>query len=296
MVHRNHYLPLWQLCRTIWNKSSTSVRCNIISNVVFWILSLLGLCADHLVGSATVNTKSFSSQSKTKIVQILLRCKLQPHKSITGRDRKDLVFLTSFNMLFVSFFICCPIYEWVWNQIQGTHRLSESQDPWNWPNELLFKLPVHMVMTDMAFYVIHCLLHHSPLLYRYIHKMHHRFTAPTVMACVYAHPIEFVVGNVLPIYLGPIFTNAHPKTCYIWWALAMLGTCKGHSGYQIFGHADYHEEHHLVNKYNYGGIGLMDYLCGTKIILCTKKQLETTKFCSGRDNKNPNTNMKNQPF
>ena len=71
-------------------------------------------------------------------------------------------------------------------------------------------------------------------------------------------------GNILPIYLGPmVFTNAHPITCYIWWSLAMLGTCKGHCGYRIFGHADYHEEHHVLYKYNYGGMGLLDYLFGT---------------------------------
>ena len=43
----------------------------------------------------------------------------------------------------------------------------------------------------------------------------------------------------------------------------MLGTCKGHCGYRIFGHADYHEEHHVLYKYNYGGMGLLDYLFGT---------------------------------
>lgn len=83
------------------------------------------------------------------------------------------------------------------------------------------------------------------------------------MACVYTHPLEFSFANALPIYLGPILTNAHPQTCYIWWSLAMAGTCKGHSGYRILGHADYHEEHHYYNKHNYGATYLSDFLFGT---------------------------------
>lgn len=78
-----------------------------------------------------------------------------------------------------------------------------------------------------------------------------------------AHPLEFLVGNLLPIYLGPIITNAHPLTSYFWFAAAIIGTCKGHSGYRIFGCADYHDEHHFYYKYIYGGIYVLDFLIGT---------------------------------
>ena len=43
----------------------------------------------------------------------------------------------------------------------------------------------------------------------------------------------------------------------------MLGTCKGHCEYRIFGHADYHKEYHIFFKYNYGSMGLLDHLFGT---------------------------------
>lgn len=68
------------------------------------------------------------------------------------------------------------------------------------------------------------MLHSSSWLCMHIHKVHHRFPAPTGMASVYAHPVEFCLANVLPIYLGPILANAHPKTCYIWWCMSILGT------------------------------------------------------------------------
>lgn len=236
----------------VWdNLSSLSFRCMLVSNFVFWISSFLGLWVDHLV---------LTQQS-----QWLKSCKVQPNVVISGRDRTDLIKLAFFNMVVVAGFVCCPIYEWLWIKLQP-HRLGEHDDDWTliWKHEVLVKLPIHALATETAFYVFHGFLHWSPFFYKNVHRVHHRFPAPTAMACVYAHPFEFAIGNVLPIYLGPMLvTNAHPITCYIWWALAMLGTCKGHSGYRIMGHSDDHEEHHLLFKYNYGGMCLLDRLLGT---------------------------------
>jgi sterol desaturase/sphingolipid hydroxylase (fatty acid hydroxylase superfamily) len=240
---------------TFWISASTSFRCSALSNAIFWIASLVGLYADHLV--------------ETKKSPFLTKCKIQNDVFISGNDLRDLILLASLNMLFVSIFLCCPMYEFLWDQLHSSNRLVDS-DEWIWQQELLLKLPVHLLVADLGFYLIHCKLHYSPWLYKHIHKIHHRFPAPTAMASVYAHPVEFCLGNLLPIYMGPILTNAHPKTCYIWWCMSILGTCKGHSGYRILGHADYHEEHHYYYKHNYGGMYVSDFLFGT---LATNKGL-----------------------
>lgn len=232
----------------VWDDGSVSFRCTVVSNAIFWTLSLLGFYADHLVA--------------TKRSSLLARCKIQPRRHLSRRDKLDLALLASFNMLFVSFFVCSPLYERLWTVVRGKFRLMDTDD-WNWRHELLVKIPIHAIVADVAFYSIHRLFHASPLLYRHIHRVHHRFSAPTAMACVYAHPLEFAVGNVLPIYLGPVLTNAHPRTCYLWFFLTMLGTCKGHSGYRIFGLADPHEDHHVSFLCNYGGMYFSDCLFGT---------------------------------
>lgn len=235
----------------VWNISSVSFRCSLVSNIVFWIASSLGLYADHLVAT---------NQSP-----LLSRCKLQPSRIVSGKDRDELIALAFFNMFFVACSVCCPLYELAWSWLRAGHRLTEADDWMSiWRSELFFKLPIHALVAEISFYGFHGLLHYSPVLYQHIHQVHHRFPAPTAMACVYAHPLEFALGNLLPIYLGPmVFTNAHPTTCYIWFSLAMLGTCKGHCGYRILGHADYHDAHHVLYRYNYGGMGLLDHLCGT---------------------------------
>ena len=181
----------------MWDGGSVSWKCAVASNVVFWPLSLLGLWVDHAAA--------------TRISSVMAHCKLQPDVHLNSGEIRDLILLAALNMLFVAPFLCCPVFEWFWDCIQGSNRLSET-DEFLWRKELLIKLPVHALVAEGAFYLVHILLHRSAFLYRHIHKVHHRFVAPTVMACVYAHPLEFAVGNIFPIYLGGILSNAHPTT------------------------------------------------------------------------------------
>ena len=234
-----------------------SFRCSLVSNAVFWITSLFCLWADHLAYCLVIRGAQSKPQSKLTIrTKALMRlsyyiksCKLQPNRFIIGKDRIDLVRLAFINMVLVACFVCCPLFGYTWDRIINQRKIQGK--PYEdfsivWKQEVFGKLPIHALLAEVSFYVVHGFLHWSPTLYKKIHKVHHRFVAPTAMACVYAHPLEFAIGNVLPIYLGPMVCDSHPMTCYIWWGLAMLGTCKGHSGYRIFGHKDDHEEQPMM--------------------------------------------------
>ena len=37
-----------------------------------------------------------------------------------------------------------------------------------------------------------------------IHKLHHDFKAPFGITAIYAHPLEHVVSNIMPIAAGPV--------------------------------------------------------------------------------------------
>ena len=82
------------------------------------------------------------------------------------------------------------------------------------------------------------------------------------MAAAYAHPLEFIFANVAAIGVGPILTNAHPYTAYTYFALALLSTCKGHSGYDIL-NAQTHDDHHQYTEFNFGVLHLGDAVMGT---------------------------------
>ena len=234
----------------IWSTASISLKCTIVSNVVFWPLALLGLYVDHLAASG-----SFPP---------LTQFKVQPNRHLSRRERVDLILLAAFNMLVVAPIICCPIFEAMWNCIQGSARRDEA-DEWRWIQELVVKMPIHAIIAELWFYAVHVLLHCSAFLYGTIHKVHHRFKSPTAMACVYAHPLEFAIGNILPIFIGPAVTNAHPWTCYLFWFPgAMVGTLKGHCGYKMpWLGKDPHDDHHLHFNCNYGGMAIADMMFGT---------------------------------
>lgn len=53
-----------------------------------------------------------------------------------------------------------------------------------------------LLWEDFFYYITHRLLHH-PLIYKKIHKFHHENYSPIVISCIYAHWLEFYLGNLL---------------------------------------------------------------------------------------------------
>lgn len=77
-------------------------------------------------------------------------------------------------------------------------------------------------------------MHYGPL-YRHIHKIHHRYSAPFGLAAEYAHPIEVMVlgmgtlgGPILYCYFAQ---TLHIFTVYVWITLRLFQAVDSHSGY-----------------------------------------------------------------
>ncbi|CAK7218536.1 hypothetical protein SBRCBS47491_003538 [Sporothrix bragantina] len=119
---------------------------------------------------------------------------------------------------------------------------------------------------EIMFYYSHRLLH-QPRFYRTIHKTHHKFIAPVALAAQYAHPIEHLLANMLPIGLPPLLLHAHVLTYWPFMAFMLVETATVHSGYDFFdGAAKMHDLHHEKFNLNYGAFGFMDYFHGTNTL------------------------------
>ena len=92
---------------------------------------------------------------------------------------------------------------------------------------------------------------------------------PAQIQARYAHPLEFLIANLVPFTAGfPIF-RPHIFFVYMWVMGACLGTQTHHSGYrlpwnsEIEENPEFHDFHHQRFHCNFGTMGWLDTLHGT---------------------------------
>ncbi|RDA84999.1 hypothetical protein CP532_3882 [Ophiocordyceps camponoti-leonardi (nom. inval.)] len=122
------------------------------------------------------------------------------------------------------------------------------------------------MLREIMFYYGHRAFHWRPL-YRKIHKVHHEFTAPVAFASQYAHPIEYLTSDTLPILLPPMMLRTHVVSMWAFTAGTLFTSTVIHSGYDFFYKAArMHDRHHEgANAYfgAFGALGLLDWAHGT---------------------------------
>jgi len=121
-----------------------------------------------------------------------------------------------------------------------------------------------ILLEEILFYYSHRLFHH-PSIYKYVHKKHHEWTAPIGITAVYAHPLEHIISNVLPIAAGPLIFGSHSFTILVWYTMALFSTTVSHSGYHFpfLPSPEAHDYHHFAFTQNYGVLGILDSFHGT---------------------------------
>jgi len=119
----------------------------------------------------------------------------------------------------------------------------------------LLQVPIFLTFTDFCIYWIHRGLHH-PLIYKHLHKPHHKWIMPTPFAAFAFHPLDGYAQS-LPYHLFPLILPLQ-KFVYIGlFAFVQIWSVLIHDGEYlanspIINGAACHTMHHLYFNYNYG--------------------------------------------
>jgi sterol desaturase/sphingolipid hydroxylase (fatty acid hydroxylase superfamily) len=158
-------------------------------------------------------------------------------------------------------------------------------------------LLVSVLIEDALFYWSHRLLHTS-FLFKHVHRKHHEFhnLASYPIASEYTHPVESLLGNILPVMVGPIVTGQSFMTLQIWLWIRMLKTSDAHCGYHFpfspfgmfwpFNEAPRHDFHHEKGVGSFGSFfQFWDNVCGTDaqyVAFRAKKEAKAAKALTAK--------------
>jgi Delta7-sterol 5-desaturase len=193
--------------------------------------------------------------------------KCQPRRFLSPRMRRQELILGTLNMLgasiasgFVAHYLASGGKSAVYFDV-GERGLAFT----------LASTVFYFLVTDMGLYWAHRILH-RPLLFRYIHRFHHRYTSPDAFTAMAMHPLELATYQsvmLLPIFVLPI------PVIHVGGLIAVLVyqnyvAMVDHSGVDLHSWwpwqppTRFHDDHHVYFHVNYGqNLGIWDRLFGT---------------------------------
>ena len=170
--------------------------------------------------------------------------------------------------LAINFLCLAALAFLLWPVLRFSRVHADGPIPWL---DMLWQLPLFVAIDDVLYYVLHRLLH-TRWLYRNIHIVHHRMTAPTAFAGAYFHPIEYAAVTLVAL-AGPVLLGSHVATIWAWGIVRQWSAVEGHCGYALpFGLAAvipgydpaFHDGHHKRFAGNYANcIPALDRRFGT---------------------------------
>ncbi|BFZ58699.1 c-5 sterol desaturase [Savitreella phatthalungensis] len=153
-------------------------------------------------------------------------------------------------------------------EVRGYTKLYGDISEYGWPYFIL-QFPLFLLFTDSLIYLIHRALH-SKLLYKRLHKPHHKWIMPTPYASHAFHPLDGF-SQSLPYHIFPFIFPLQKHAYIALFSFINIWTVMIHDGEYlandpIVNGAACHSLHHLKFSCNYGQFTtLFDRLGGSYV-------------------------------
>ena len=123
--------------------------------------------------------------------------------------------------------------------------------------------PLLFLIHDTYFYWVHRLMHH-PILFKWIHLVHHKSTNPSPWAAYAFHPLEAIVEQGV-VFIFYFTLPIHITQLVFFFLFSIINNVYGHLGYELYPRnfnktmigkwintSTNHNQHHQYFKGNYG--------------------------------------------
>lgn len=164
-----------------------------------------------------------------------------------------------------SFFFSIPL--WTAVEVFMLWCFANGFVPWlSWaghPATLALLVLLAPAIHEVHFFLIHRLIH-TPLLYKWIHSVHHNSVNPSPWSSLSMHPVEGFLYHA--VVLWHLVIPSNPIVALFQLHIAGFGAVNGHIGFDkleitedsaLDSHAYAHYLHHKYFEVNYGGDGVI---------------------------------------
>ncbi|KAL3449933.1 fatty acid hydroxylase superfamily-domain-containing protein [Aspergillus insuetus] len=237
-----------QLVNSQWPVAIELIGTLLVHSISFWLPSILLFLLDQLA-LPSLQRRKIQPLTRQPQQAAIRRCFLGAFRNQCITTSLHVLQLASLAFL---------------NRPQITYRTPPTLPRLS---EFLFDLVACTIAREILFYYGHRLLHY-PSLYRRFHKQHHEFRTPIALASLYSHPVEHILSNLIPIALPARIFNIHILTLWAFIAGVSIQATLAHCGYRmpplLSWTPEVHDLHHEQLNVNYGLIGVLDKLHGTR--------------------------------
>ena len=119
--------------------------------------------------------------------------------------------------------------------------------------EVFWQITVALAIFDTEYFIWHSTHHKVRILYKYVHSVHHQYSATSSWVTQYLHPWELISVGIFTA-TSPRFFDAHPLTYLLFQQWSIIVSVEAHIGYDLpiganhwfwwWGGAVKHDMHH----------------------------------------------------